>query len=226
MEDINQQKIKIMKQTLLIVLLSAISLAGCSQNSGQKTQSSQQVGGSCEGCKAIYESTVAFEKLSHTATLPDFNDKGPKIEISGIVYKRDGKTPAKDVIIYVYHTDQTGHYPTKGNETGWAKRHGYIRGWLKTNEKGEYAFYTLKPAAYPGRSFAAHIHITVKEPGKNEYFIDDYLFDDDPLLSLEEKNKQNSPGGKGIIQLKNENGIWKARRNIILGLNVQNYPAK
>lgn len=205
---------------MLSLLLALISMTSCSQNSSQKNPSTKRVGGQCEGCKAIYESPVVFEKLSHSATLPDFNDKGPKLEISGVVYKRDRKTPAKDVVIYVYHTDQTGHYPTKGNETGWAKRHGYIRGWLKTNEKGKYAFYTLKPAAYPGRSFAAHIHITVKEPDKNEYFIDDYLFHDDPLLSAEEKNKQSSPGGNGIIQLKNENGLWKARRNIILGLNI------
>ncbi len=45
----------------------------------------------------------------------------------------------------------------------------------------------LKPAAYPGRTDPAHIHITIKEPDKSEYYIDDFLFDDDPLLIEHER---------------------------------------
>ena len=48
------------------------------------------------------------------------------------------------------------------------RRHGYIRGWMKTNEKGQYRFYTLKPASYPNSTAVKHIHPTIKEPGKNE----------------------------------------------------------
>ncbi len=61
----------------------------------------------------------------------------------------DGKTPAAGIVMYVYHTDQKGIYPKKGGETGWAGRHGYIRGWIKTNAQGQYKFYTLVPASYP-----------------------------------------------------------------------------
>ena len=215
-----------MKQTLLILLTGLISFTGCSQSASQKNQTTQRVGGGCEGCQAVYENPVPFEKLSHVATLPDYNEKGPKMEISGIVYSRDGKTPAKDVVLYIYHTDQTGHYPTKGNETGWAKRHGYLRAWMKTNEKGEYKFYTLKPAAYPGRRDPAHIHVTIKEPNKNEYYIDDFLFDGDPLLTNEYRIRHSNLGGNGIVQLKDNNGIWKAKRDIVLGLHVQDYPVK
>ena len=130
-----------MKSLFFLFIASCIALNGCSQNNVNKKQQSKNkthVGGSCEGCEAVFESLVPFEQLNETDTLPDFNDPGPKIEISGIVYKRDGKTPAPGIIIYVYHTDQKGIYATKGNESGWAKRHGYIRGWMKTNEKGEY----------------------------------------------------------------------------------------
>lgn len=213
-----------MKPTILILLITIISFTGCSQSANQKNNSTQKhVGGPCEGCEAIYESPVAFEKLSYVDTLPDFNEAVPKLMISGIVYKNDGKAPAKDVIIYIYHTDQTGHYTKKGNETGWGKRHGYIRGWVKTNERGEYKFYTLKPAAYPGRNIPAHIHVTVKEPNKNEYYIDDYLFDDDPLLTQLERNKQQNRGGNGIITLNKKNGILSGNRNIVLGKNIPDY---
>jgi protocatechuate 3,4-dioxygenase, beta subunit len=216
-----------MKQTTLIVLFALISLTGCAQSIIEKNKASQKiVGGNCEGCEAIYESPVAFEKLPNTVTLPDYTEKGPKIEISGIVYQRDGKTPAKDVIIYIYHTDQTGRYSKKGNETGWGQRHGYIRGWMKTNEKGEYKFYTLRPAAYPNRKDPQHIHVTIKESDKNGYSVDTFLFEDDPLLTKEQRDKERNIGGDGIVRLKAENGVWKATRNIILGLNVQDYPVK
>lgn len=207
-----------MQKSLFFLLAIVISFSACSQIGITK-----KIGGACEGCEAIHESPIAFEKLTSTVTLPDFNDAGPKIEISGIVYQRDGMTPAKDVVIYVYHTDQTGVYPTKGNETGWGKRHGYIRGWVKTDKNGFYQIYTLKPAAYPNRKDPAHIHITIKEPDKNEYYIDEYLFVDDPLLP--KQREANPRGGDGVVKLVDtEKNISHATRHIILGLNVPDYP--
>ncbi len=94
--------------------------AGCSQKSSAEAnyaQTIQQpVGGSCEGCEAIYASKIPFEKLSWVDTLPDYNETGSKLIVSGIIFKQDGKTPAKDVVLYIYHTDQTGHYTNKFNE--------------------------------------------------------------------------------------------------------------
>jgi protocatechuate 3,4-dioxygenase beta subunit len=220
-------------QHLFLVLGSTLllNLCACSQNNTKSTGAGPQgqkeikVGGPCEGCEAIYESTVSFDRLNSIDTLPDFNEPGPKIEISGIVYQRDGKTPAKDVIIYVYHTDQKGNYSTRGNAQGWGKRHGYIRGWMKTDKNGFYQFYTLLPAAYPSHRDPQHIHITVKEPGKTEYWLDEFLFDDDPLLTTEQRTKQEKRGGSGIIKLSPQpNGIAHGTRHIILGLNVADYP--
>lgn len=219
-------KLNTMKSLLLFVAICA-SLPGCSQNNAANNQPKNKihVGGSCEGCEAIYESLTPFEQLNHLDTLPDFNDGGPKIEISGIVYHRDGKTPAKDVVIYVYHTDQTGVYPTKGNESGWGKRHGYIRGWVKTDKNGYYQFYTLRPAAYPNRPDPAHIHITIKEPDKNEYWIDEYLFADDPLLTEKNIHNNKGRGGNGIIKLLPQaNGVAHGTRHLFLGLHVPDYP--
>jgi len=203
---------------LLIPFLMICSLVSC----GQRSAGKDPIGGRCEDCEAIFENVVPFDKLKSVVTLPDYNDPGPKIEISGIVYQRDGKTPAKDVVLYVYHTDQTGVYPTRGNETGWGKRHGYIRGWVKTDQNGFYQFYTLKPKAYPNRKDPAHIHITVKEPDKSEYWIDEYLFADDPLLPTAHANPR---GGNGVIELlPPEKGVMHGTRHIILGLNVPDYP--
>ena len=213
-----------MKSLLLYSLALFLTLSSCAQgvNKPEKT-SGPPIGGRCQGCEAIYESPVAFEKLSNMVWLPDFKEKGQKLAINGVVYKADGKTPAPNVIIYIYHTDQTGVYPKKGDETGWAKRHGYLRGWMKTNEKGEYKFFTLRPAPYPGGNIPAHIHVTIKEPGKNEYYIDEFLFDDDPYLTANERKKTENRGGNGIVKIKVAEEFQKSERNIYLGMNIPDY---
>jgi protocatechuate 3,4-dioxygenase, beta subunit len=146
--------------------------------------------------------------------------------MSGVVYKADGKTPAPGVILYVYHTDQSGKYRTIGNETGWGRRHGSIRAWMKTNAKGEYTFYTIRPASYSQTGPPAHIHVTIKEPDKNEYWIDDFHFEDDPFLTAEMRSNQQNRGGNGIVKLEKRDNVLYGRRNIYLGKNVTDYPVK
>ena len=210
---------------LFVFTVLFVSNIACSQNNSKKTTAVNtiHVGGRCEGCEAIHESPVPFDSLNSSSWLPDWNDKGRKLAVNGIVYNADG-TPAANVIIYVYHTDQTGVYPTKGNEKGWGKRHGYLRGWMRTNEKGEYKFFTLRPAAYPGRKDPEHIHVTIKEPDKNEYWIDEYVFDDDPLLTHSQRKNCQDRGGSGILKLKDAGDMFKAERNIYLGKNIPDYP--
>lgn len=199
-------------------MLLVRSLCGCAQSREQ----SRPAGGACEGCEAVYE--YGKRTLNAVDTLPDFEEKGPAMKISGTIYHADGKTPAKDVILYIYHTDQQGYYSTRGHETGWAKRHGYIRGWIKTGADGKYTFYTLKPAPYPGRNNPAHIHPVIKEPGVQEYWIDEYLFDDDPILTPGERKRQEQRGGNGILKLtKDPQGLLIATRDIVLGKNIPGY---
>lgn len=218
-----------MKNIILISLLTGLTLGACSQQSGRNTtaETDRSVGARCEGCEAIHESPVAFSELNEVDTLPDFNEQGPKIEISGIIYKNDGKTPAPGVVLYIYHTDQQGNYSRKEKDplsnTTWGKRHGYNRGWIKTNEKGEYRFYTLVPASYPNSNNPKHIHPTIKEPGLTAYWIDEYVFADDPLLPEAEKTRTRPVGGSGLLQTTMKDGMLRARRDIILGLNVEGY---
>lgn len=200
---------------LLVLWLST------SCNAQPKNKTSKLVGSGCEGCEAIYE--YGDKKLTPIDTLPKFQNNEPKLKITGTVFKRDGKTPADNVIIYIYHTNRKGIYETKGNETGWAKRHGFIRGWIKTGKDGKYTFYTFRPVVYPDGDEPEHVHITVKEPDKNEYYLDDYLFDDDPILTQSKRDKLNNRGGSGIMKPIRENGMLTIERNIILGKNIPNY---
>lgn len=213
----------------IVIFVLCVS-TGCPQNKSSETPNKRYsqkdivVGGACEGCEAIYECPVSFDELKNICYLPDWNQKGTRLAVNGIVYKSDGVTPAPDVIIYIYHTDQRGVYPKNGNETGWGKRHGYLRGWMKTNEKGEYKFFTLKPASYPDSKAPAHIHIIIKEEGKAPYWVDEYLFDDDPYLTANERKNVSPRGGVGIIKTKDVGNMLKSERNIVLGKNIPGYP--
>ena len=64
---------------------------------------------------------------------------------------------------------------------------------------------------------------TIKEPDKNEYYIDAIEFDDDPLLSKAERERQNPRGGNGIVKLIKRGDLLIAERDIILGLNIPSY---
>ncbi len=195
----------------------------CKGQESKKTEHGQEqnVGGPCEGCEAIFE--YGSKKLKSKDTLPGFEKNAQKLTITGTIFEKDGKTPAENIIAYIYHTNDQGIYETKGNETGWAKRHGFIRGWIKTNKDGKYTFYTFRPAAYPNRDEPVHIHITVKEPNTNPYYLDDYLFDDDPLLTPNKRKALKNRGGSGIVAPKLENGMLTMKRDIILGKNIPDY---
>ena len=122
---------------IYIIILTLI--LNCTTCNSQENITYQLVGGACEGCEAIFE--YGERLLTPSDTLMDFSLQGPKLKISGTVYQDDEISPAKDVIIYIYHTNQSGIYPTNGDEKGWARRHGYIRGWMKTDDAGIYFSY-------------------------------------------------------------------------------------
>jgi protocatechuate 3,4-dioxygenase beta subunit len=208
---------------ITVIIFFGCDLAASGDSSGTAL-TQKRVGGPCEGCEAVFESPVPLEQLSWQDTLADFTEPGPRLVVSGKVLHPDGHTPAPGVVIYAYHTDQQGLYSKKGNETGWGIRHGYIRGWVKTNHHGEYRFYTLRPASYPNSDNPAHIHFTIKEPKLNAYYIDDIHFTDDPLLTEAIQRKQPNRAGTGIVQPRLQKGVMQVTRDIYLGKNIPAYP--
>lgn len=169
--------------------------------------------------------------LHSTDTSPGWTQNGQQISLTGTVYQLDGKTPASNVILYYYQTDIHGNYATKADEplnmpkNKLGQTHGYIRGWVKTGADGKYEIKTVMPGTYPSRNEAAHIHITVIEKNmKQPYYLDDFVFDDDPLLTSERRKKMEYRGGSGVIRFVEKDDLWIGERNLILGLNIPNYP--
>jgi protocatechuate 3,4-dioxygenase beta subunit len=186
-------------------------------------EGSPVVGGAFENGEFMYIGMP--DVINEVDTSAGWSQDGQKLLITGTIFKTDGITPAPDVILYYYHTDVNGYYSDKAQLDKRVLRHGYIRGWVKSDDNGKYAIYTVRPGSYPNTDFEAHIHPTIKEPGiNNEYYIDEYVFDDDPLLTLEKRKLLPNRGGSGILKVVQQGNLQLATRDIILGLNIPNYP--
>lgn len=217
---------------LSLLLLLCSCLVNCN---GQKTpeshvnNTSDIVGGAFENREFTYYGIP--RPISPTDTSSGWNQQGQKILLTGTVYQKDGKTLAPDVLLYYYHTNTEGNYVHKPEEprsmqpNNLGQTHGYIRGWVKTDSTGKYAIYTVRPGSYPTWDEPEHVHVTVKEPNDiNEYYIDDFVFDDDELLTPAKRNKLENRCGNGVVRLVQKGNLFVGERNIILGLNIPNYP--
>ncbi len=214
-----------------IILILFIGFAACAGTPSAATpapvtpapvQKGGIVGGGCDGCDGIF--VLMPERLSAETTIAPSGEPGEPLEVSGTIFKTDGKTPAEGVVLYVYHTSAKGLYEPRADLTGSARRHGRLRGWMKTDATGKYRFRTIWPGPYPKERIPAHIHPIIKEADKNEYYIDDFLFADDPLLIAAERAKLENRGGSGILTVaRGADGVWRATRDIVLGRNIPNY---
>lgn len=185
---------------------------------GQVQEKSKLIGGPCEGCEAVFE--YGDMKFNSVDTLPAFHEYEPRLKVTGKIFQSDGVTPAENIILYVYHTNPEGKYPKIGNEEGWAKRHGFIRSWIKTDKEGNYTFFTHMPGSYGSNS--AHIHATILEPDGKYYYIDEYHFKSDSLLT--KKHSFQERGGDGVVNMKEiKPGFYLVKRDIILGKNIPGY---
>jgi protocatechuate 3,4-dioxygenase beta subunit len=182
-------------------------------------QKDRIVGDACDQCDLMYEGMPEY--LSWETTLSPKGEPGEPMIIQGTIYQVDGKTPARGVVLYVYHTDAKGYYSSLPGQK--EIHHGHLRGWIKTGADGKYKFTSIRPAQYPGETIPAHIHPLIKEPGLTRYWIDEYLFEGDQYLDEKERSHQKKRGGNGIIRLTKVDGVWRGQRDIILGMNVPNY---
>ena len=160
----------------------------------------------------------APESPSWSTRIAPEGEPGEPMLVSGRVYGPDGRTPAAGILVYAYHTDVTGLYTTRGDETGNGRRHGRLRGWMRTNAEGRYEFRSIRPAPYPGRVDPAHVHMTISGPGRPEYWIDSIWFADDPLVTPEARRHLTGRGGfDPVIRLtRGPDGVLVGTRDIRL----------
>lgn len=152
-------------------------------------------------------------KLNSTDTIADFDSKPNKLRISGTIFLSDKKTPAKDVLLYVYQPDEDGNYEMKKDDKH--KRYVHHRGWIKTDADGRYTFYTFMPGKFQRTKELKQIHRIIKEPGKPEYDMVSFFFNDDPLLP-ELTLACRAKAVQSMLRLEKEGDMYVATKNIIL----------
>ncbi|MFN0278279.1 MAG: intradiol ring-cleavage dioxygenase [Pyrinomonadaceae bacterium] len=151
--------------------------------------------------------------VSWKTTLAKATDEGEPMIISGTIFAKESKTPAPNILIYLYHTDMYGIYGRSGQH-----RHGKFRGWMLTDDKGRYEFRSIRPASYPNSTQSQHVHMTLTSVDHNEDWIDSILFEGDKFITTRERGTAGKKGGfNPIVTLeKGSNGIFSARRDIQL----------
>lgn len=114
--------------------------------------------------------------LSSSARIAPADEPGEPLQVVGTLIDMDGRTPTRDAVIFAYHTDVAGHYDRPGG--GWR-----LKGWARTDASGRFVFDTIRPAPYPDRSIAAHVHVCVEPGDGSRRTLKDVLFEGDPLLA-------------------------------------------
>jgi protocatechuate 3,4-dioxygenase beta subunit len=155
--------------------------------------------------------------LTDSMTIAQPSEPGTRLVVEGTIFRSDGKTLAEGVLLYAYHTNAQGLYAHAPGTTGQGRWHGDLRGWLRTGASGRYRIETIRPAPYPSRSIPAHIHMHVMAPRGRETFIDDIVFDDDPLVTPAYAKNAPHRGGSGVVHLERDAaGVLHARRDIVM----------
>ncbi len=140
-------------------------------------------------------------------------EPGEPIEVTGVIYRADHRTPAGGIILFAYHTDARGNYNRPNSPF-----RPRLYGWVKTDSQGRYGFHTIKPGPYPAHDTPRHIHVSVFGAGLPEYWIDDYWFAGDPLITAAERAKLTGRGGGGetLQMIRGTSGVLRGRRDIVL----------
>lgn len=173
----------------------------------------------CEGCEVVAERNPADLSPSLVLAAPD--EPGERLQLTGRVVGADGATPVQGVVIYAHQTNAQGLYANGTPESVWSRRHGRLRGWVRSDANGLYAFDTIKPAPYPDMTMPAHIHLYIQEPGRRAYYIDDVVFDGEFGVDAAYRAAQELRGGSGIVRLVRGAGSLTADRPIRLERHPQ-----
>lgn len=211
---------------MLAVAIACVTLSvaptPCSDVAVQGRAREPIIGGPCEGCEAVFEGLP--ETLMPVGRIAPVREPGAALTIRGTVYDVRGR-PVPGVIVYAYHTDAGGVYPPDERPPGQAaSRHGRLRGWVLTDRQGRYRFETIRPGSYPSGDNPAHVHMHVIEVGCCTYYVDSIHFDDDPLLTMDDRGAVGGRGGSGLVHPERvENGGWVVTRDIRLGEGVPGY---
>lgn len=136
------------------------------------------------------------------------DSKGIPMNLTGTIFKEDGKTTLNNVLVEIWQCDENEHYDNTSDSF-------LFRGAIKTDKKGKYAFKTIVPVPYkadPNNEESwrpAHIHMRVSVAEQQDlitqiYFKGDKYNDTDrsassPLAVNRILNIVKNPSGENTV---------------------------
>jgi protocatechuate 3,4-dioxygenase beta subunit len=125
---------------------------------------------------------------------------GRPVELSGVVLTRSCR-PVVHALVDLWHADDGGEYDNKGFR---------LRGHVFTDAQGRYAFRTILPGLYPGRT--RHYHVKVQAP-RRPVLTTQFYFPDEPGNS-----RDDLFDGKLVMRVAAAEEMLDARFDVVLAM--------
>lgn len=156
---------------------------------------------------------VAPNDAPSSADVAPPNESGERLEVSGVVYAADGRTPVTSASVYVYQTDARGYYRP---DDAMGNRNPRLMALLRTDGQGRYSR-TIRPGSYPGTRVPRHIHYEVTASGHGTRIFE-IVFEDDPFLSRQVRADAARPGSIYALQSvqRGPRGVGRLTQNVVL----------
>jgi protocatechuate 3,4-dioxygenase beta subunit len=126
-------------KTLWVLILLTISLQACTQSGttvkNQPVASIKRLVAIVKDAKLFMKARFPFHSLNEVDTLPDFNDQDLKFRSAELFINPMAKPGGRNYTVCLSYRPERVFMQQKEMRRAGGKRHGYIRGWIKTNEK-------------------------------------------------------------------------------------------
>jgi protocatechuate 3,4-dioxygenase beta subunit len=141
------------------------------------------------------------------------SEPGERLEVSGVVYAVDGRSPVARASVYVYQTDARGYYRP---DDAMGNRNPRLMALLRTDDRGRYSYRTIRPGSYPGTRVPKHIHYEVTADGHGTRIFE-IVFDDDPYMNAQVRADAARPGSFYALQsVRKTGGIGRVTQDVVL----------
>jgi protocatechuate 3,4-dioxygenase beta subunit len=126
---------------------------------------------------------------------------GRPVELSGQILTRSCR-PVADALIELWHADDKGDYDNKGFR---------LRGHIFTDPRGHYAFRTIMPGLYPGRT--RHFHVKVQAAAESPVLTTQLYFPGEPRNTEDDFFHPEL-----LMQVATADDVLQARFDVVLAM--------
>lgn len=133
---------------------------------------------------------IAPRDAAPSAEVASSSEPGQRLDVTGVVYAADGRTPVAGASVYVYQTDARGYYRP---DDAMGNRDPRLHALLRTDGQGRYSYRTIRPGSYPRTRVPQHIHYEVTAEGHGTRIFE-IIFEDDPHVTAQIREEAARPG--------------------------------